>query len=130
VTTHWTDPRTLLPGVVLAARDGWMLTCLARQHAPTWYVYQPGRPGGQARHFLDGLDVTPAQARELLGARSFRTGSRVLTCTLSMEEVQLSGIALEWDEANAIMGGADPLAVLLPPGLRARPLTHQELVTG
>jgi len=101
--------------------DGWALTC-SRAHAQGLFPV----PGKSWR--LDGLRVTPEQAQAITSSRGW-TLSQWTFGYPDEQATTMSGIQLTAQEADALMAGASPLAVLLPV-LRLRALTLREMMTG
>lgn len=80
---------------------------------------------------LDDLPVPSQEDADLIMKRPGATGQAWLAyATLDYtSRMVMSGIELTHEESMAIMGGADPLAVLLPPGrLVAVPVNMDEIV--
>jgi hypothetical protein len=105
------------------------LTCGAILIVEEYYDYSFSRIGpGQLRITLDHLLVTGFgfEQAQLIQRRPGATGSAV---SLDYSTMLLSGIELTRDEAEAMLAGADPINVLLPPGqIIAVPVSMEEFI--
>jgi hypothetical protein len=104
---------------------GWLLTTQWAHYGYGWELGLGNYLNRPVQYTLSGVHCTAEQAWQIVNDLA---RSATLHMTVS-SAARVDGITVTPQEAALIMNGAHPLAILLP-GLRARPLTREELMAG